>query len=51
MRTKKKAHGPSRFTRGVKASTKSARRHARKQAAKGPSREELIDKLDILTPL
>lgn len=51
MKTKKKAHGPSRFTRGVKASTKSTRRHARKHAAKGPSREELVSKLDELIPL
>lgn len=51
MKMKKKAHGPSPFTRGVKASTKSARRHARKQAVKGPSREELVIKLEELTPL
>lgn len=51
MKTKKKEHAPSRFTRGVKASTKSTRRHARKHAAKGPSREEFVGKLEALTPL
>lgn len=51
MRTKKKAHGPSRMTRGVKASTKSTRRHARKHAAKGPAREDYASKLEELTPL
>jgi len=45
VKTKKKAHAPSGFTRGVKVSAKkSTRRHARK--ARGESRVEmdLIDK-------
>lgn len=51
MKTKKKQHGPSRFTRGETASTKSTRRHARRHAAKAASKEELVGRLEALTPL
>lgn len=51
MKTKKKEHGPSRFTRGEKVTAKSARHHGRKTSKKSPSKAEMIEKLEALTPL
>ncbi|MDD5301629.1 MAG: hypothetical protein PHS14_00855 [Elusimicrobia bacterium] len=51
MKTKKKGHGPSAFTRGRTASTKSTRRHARRPAVKSRPKEEFVGKLEELIPL
>lgn len=45
MKTKKKAHAPSGFTRGVKVTAKkSARRHARKPRGESRVEMDILDK-------